>query len=146
MIRRNGVTKDELLQMEMQADQLLRSSGAMPAQRSLYTDVQLNRKIRLQERCTVDLSGYYNYLDDEDQLLRMYARLAKRARLNPLQEVVFLLYLSGYRQSEISMMLQISKLRAIRTLRIARKKLALAFWRDPYSGWHEVYLSQVNRR
>jgi len=133
------------IQKERAADSLLRSVGAIRYSGGVWTQTQLNRKMREQNCYLPDLE-VGNYCDADDMVLdSMYARLAEKAGLNPLYTEVFRMYMNGFSGEEISEILKIGRSRAFRIISICRIRLQKAYESDPYSGWYDVYLSEVNR-
>jgi hypothetical protein len=127
------------------ADNLLRSAGAICYYGGTWTQAQLNRKIREQDSYLPDIE-VKNCCDADDMVFSsMYTRLAKAANLNPLYTEVFRMHINGFSGNEISRALKIGRLRTFRIISRCKYKLQKVYQSDPYAGWYNVYLSEINR-
>jgi len=127
------------------ADNLLRTTGEIHSYGGIWTQAQLNRKIREQNNYLQDLE-IGNCHDADDVVFNsMYARLAKKADLNPLYTEVFRMHINGFTAVEISRTLQIGRLRTSRIIAKCAARLKQVYQSDPYAGWYNVYLSEINR-
>ncbi|MCE5200114.1 MAG: hypothetical protein ABFD54_12190 [Armatimonadota bacterium] len=134
------------IDLEQAADTLLKATDAIGKESGIYTEAQLNRKMRLeQDRALVmpedglpdEVSDYLfeSCLDD----------LIDVSRLTSIQEICFRLHLGGFDCRSISKALGRSHKSVATYLREARRKLQAACEEGIYAGWYEVYLSEVRR-
>jgi len=109
-----------------------------------YTEKQLSRKIRLEDKRLPESDGCYIPSEAYDYLLHSQIRLmVEGAKLSKLQASVLELALLGYRVKEIAEEYGISAKTIESALRSARFKLSRT--RSPYDGLYEVYWSEVHR-
>jgi len=136
-----------IIQLEDAADALLMAHGALGKAFGIYTQAQIDRKIRDErERIpTISEAGVsrevLSYLVD-----RQVDDLIDAAGLNALQEVIFRLYLTGLDCASMAATLGIKRRAMARRLRVVRRKVGKAYVEGKYAGWYEVYLSEVKRR
>ena len=131
---------------ETAADELLESSGALGARSGIYTQAQLERRIRRDRRraprCD-ELSAppeVRRYLFE-----RTLEDLIDVSRLSLLEEIAFRLRVTGLDCRNMAATLGIDPSTMAHHLRLARRKVRASYAQGRYAGWYEVYLSEVNR-
>lgn len=128
---------------EKEADALLAGMGKPRAQ-GVYSDSALSRKIRRDER---KAEPRQVGLPDEvcEYLLLAHLReLISSPRLTSMERQVVILSTAGWEIGSAARRLRISRSRYYKLLKSARKKAA-AHAGNPYAGWYEVYIAEVNR-
>lgn len=134
------------VQKERAADDLLKSAGSVRSNGRIWTQIQLNRKMRLENSRIPDLE-VTDYCDDDDIVfMSMYFRLANMAKLNPMWTEIFRMHIIGCTAVEIAHILNIGRLRVCRIIRRCTIRLKKAYMADPYAGWYNVYLEEMRRR
>lgn len=129
---------------EKEADALLAGAGRQRA-RGVYSESALNRKIRREDERKAEPRQVG--LPDEvcEYLLLAHLReLISSPRLTSIERQVVILSTVGWEIGSAARRLRISRSRYYKLLKSARKKAA-AYSRNPYAGWYEVYLAEVNR-
>lgn len=132
--------------LELLADQLLASSGALRRGTGMYTACQLRRRIRYENtrlpgcRSSGLPSEVIDYL-----FYRQIEELIEASSLSVREELVFRLYLCGFSIRETAEIIKRSRAVVRRLMVQARHKLQAAYAQGRYAGWYEVYLSEVNR-
>lgn len=111
----------------------------------VYSEEQLNRKIRLEQRRMPVVSedtppdNFCHYVG-----ARHVSLLMRNAKLSPLERKVFMLSLYGASLSQMANAAGVSRASISRTTAVIKRKLRSAV-NDKYHGLHEVYWSEVRR-
>ncbi|MCE5313897.1 MAG: hypothetical protein ABFD49_07775 [Armatimonadota bacterium] len=134
--------------MEEVGDIILANTGGFGRDAGVYTERQLDRKIRnertrlsksdiREEGISTDVTGYLfeRHLDD----------LIDVSGLTAIQEICFRMCAAGLRRNNVADTLGLSPARTTYALRVAKRKIRRALGEGRYAGWYEVYLSEVNR-
>lgn len=132
--------------LERMADGLLKASGELGSRSGIYTQAQLDRKIRNErERMpVVEETGFPQ--DAADRLVEQgIDELIDVSRLSVRQEIVFRLHVCGFSCRDIAATLKIQRRRTAALLRAAKRRVREAYNEGRYAGWYEVYLSEVRR-
>lgn len=133
-----------IIEIEEAADIILESSGSLGRTQGIYTQTQLDRRIRLEREHDVCEPN----LDKEmvDYLVeRQVTDLIDAAGLTAIQEIIYRLHVSGFNVRNMAATLGIKRRTAASRLQAARRKIRAAYKEGKYAGWYEVYLSEVNR-
>lgn len=134
--------REAMEQLEEASDKLLSEQTGDGAR--CYTEKQLSRKIRLEDKRLPVSDGSYIPSEAYDYLLHSQMRLmVEGAKLTKLQASALELALLGYKAREIAEAYGISAKTIESALRAARSKLSRS--RSPYDGLYEVYWSEVHR-
>ncbi|MCE5321995.1 hypothetical protein LLG46_01630 [bacterium] len=135
-----------LIDYEDAVNIVLSTTECLGYEHGAYTQVQLDRKIRSENRrmprideCAISSEVV------EDMLDRILDELIDVSRLTAFQEIVLRLSVSGLTVANIASNLGLSRARTAKALKIARSKTRAAYEQGKYAGWYEVYLSEVNR-
>ncbi len=136
-----------LIDLEDASDILLSSSSALGYKSGAYSQRQLDRKIRNEQRRLpkIEESGLPSEVSDY-LFTQQIDDLVDVSNLTALQETVFRLSAAGLTCKEIAKNFGLSRKRTYVTLKIARRKVQAAYEEGKYAGWYEVYLSEVNRK
>ena len=142
-----AAARDGLLDLEQAADSILAAEGALGRENGIYTQAQLNRKIRIEQQHLPLLDECEIGKEAIEYLIeRQTTDLVEVSRLTPMQEICFRLYVEGLTCRDISLSLRLKHNTTANHLRNARQKVKAAIKDGRYAGWYEVYLSEVNRR
>lgn len=136
----------DALDLERQADELLARYVTYGANTGIYTQAQLDRKTRdEQKRLTV--AREVGVADEVvDYLLeRQIEELIDVANLTAMQEIVYRLHVGGLGPRQMSVALGVRRRTIEERLRTVKRKIRAAYNEGRYAGWYEVYLSEVNR-
>ncbi|MHB9036255.1 MAG: hypothetical protein ACYC64_06280 [Armatimonadota bacterium] len=135
-----------VIELEEVSDILLANVGGLGREGGTYTQAQLERKMRDEqarlpriEECGVP-SEVTDYL-----LERRLDDLIDVSKLTALQEICLRLCVAGLKRKDLAATLGLTPARTALALRIARRKVRVAYDEGKYAGWYEVYLSEVNR-
>ena len=136
-----------ILSMEDAADAMLAAHGALGRKNGIYTQRQLDRKIRnesarletMKEGGVDDNTADYLAASQIDDLVEV-------SNLTAFQEICYRMYLAGFNQTDIAVLLGIRRQTISKRLAAARSKVMKAYCEGRYAGWYEVYLSEVRRR
>jgi len=128
------------------ADELLKRLGLLGKRNGIYTERQLERKIR-QERERWPEADEFSVSDEVRRYLleRQVEDLIIVSNLTPMQEIAFRLYAQGLGLRSIQATLGIKHQVIAAHLRRGLRKVRAAYKQGRYAGWYEVYLSEVNR-
>lgn len=130
------------IDLEEVADRLLAETHG-PGRRA-YTERQLARKIRLEDRRMIEVEETSLPTVVVDYILREHARLlVSSAVLSKLQAAVLTLSIRGLRPIDIAAEFGVPYWLVDRALRQARARLMDGS--SPYEGLYEVYWSEVHR-
>jgi len=133
-------------ELEIAADEIIRSNITASRKRGVYTSLQLARKIRDEARREWEFDEFAVPGEVIEYLAaRMLDDLIEAARLNSLQEIIFRLRLDGLSVRFIAATLSINPKRTAYHLGKAERRIRAAYAEGRYAGWYEVYLSEVNR-
>lgn len=136
-----------LIDLEDASDILLSSSSALGYKRGAYSQRQLDRKIRNEQRRLPRIDEFGIPSEVSEYLLnRQIDELVDVGNLTALQEIIFRLCASGLTCTEIAKKFGLSRRRTYIALKIARRKVRVAYEEGKYAGWYEVYLSEVRRK
>jgi len=132
--------------LEKIADDLLSAHACMGRENGIYTQIQLDRKIRRDYARTPEIDEYEISSELVEQLTqRKIDDLIEASRLTFVQELIFRLYLGGLSCRNIQATLKTQRRTIADQLRIAKRKVRMSYSEGRYAGWYEVYLSEVNR-
>lgn len=141
-----AAVQEGVVELEQAADTLLAVYGAIGKESGIYTDTQLSRKMRLETRRLPELDeaslpedtiNYISQLQTEE--------LAELADLTPMQDICYQLHCDSLSGREIAGLLGLSVQAVSHHLREARIRVKRACREGRYSGWYQIYLSEVNR-
>lgn len=141
-----AAARDGVLDLEQAADAILAAEGALGNKTGIYTQAQIERKMRVEQRRlqVVDEGAIRN--DTIEYLLQCQVdNLVDVSRLTPIQEICYRLHIDGLTCRDISTTLHLKFHTTANHLRSARKKVRAAVRDGKYAGWYEVYISEVNR-
>ena len=132
--------------LEKAADTLLAQHGSLGGDSGIYSQSQLDRRIRDENKRLPRLEDIGICPDTVDALLeRRLAELVDAAGLDALQEIIYRFHAAGFGCRRISLMTGIEHDLIERRLRTIKRKVRAAQEEGIYAGWYEVYLSEVNR-
>jgi DNA-binding CsgD family transcriptional regulator len=132
--------------LERIADELLRAAGDLGGTSGIYTQAQLDRKIRNERERLPALEDLGLPQGTADSLVEQgIEELIDVSRLTVRQEIAFRLHVSGFSCRDIAATLNIQRNRAAALLGAAKRKVRAAYNEGRYAGWYEVYLSEVRR-
>jgi hypothetical protein len=138
--------REGAIEMEEVGDILLANVVGLGRESRIYTEVQLERKMRdeharlpkIQECGVAPEVTEYLFERQLDDLIDV-------SRLTALQEICFRLCFAGLKGKDMASTLGLAPARTALALRIARRKVRAACEEGKYAGWYEVYLSEVKR-
>jgi len=137
---------DGSIDLEAAADALLDEAGALSRADGVYTEAQLTRKIRNEERRLLRVDEYAPSEELVDYLVEhQIEELIDVSGLTTRQEIVYRLYACGLDSRRIAATLKCRYGAAIALLNAAKRKVRQALREGPYAGWYQVYLSEVRR-
>lgn len=141
-----GEFRPGAIDLESAADELLFNCNCIGRAHGIYTQKQLDRKIRDEEARlpNLDKAGISSELV-EYLCERQIDELIDTANLSSVQEIIYRLDVAGLSLITISATLEIKHQTIEVHLRRARRKVRAAYRQGRYAGWYEVYLSEVNR-
>lgn len=132
---------------EEAADALLAQHLLLGSDSGVYSQTQLNRKIREEHKRLPVLEETGLCRETVDALLELRVdELVDAAGLTAIQEIIYRLHVAGFDPSGMAKLLGIGCGLLKRRLRIIEHKVRTAHSEGPYAGWYEVYLSEVSRR
>lgn len=132
--------------LENAADALLAATGILNVGAAVYTQTQLERKLRNEQARLSRLEETAPAPEMVDYICeRQLEDLIGASRLTQVQEAVYRLFAAGMNCRDISATLGIKRQPIGFHLRSARQKVRAAYRQGRYAGWYEVYLSEVNR-
>jgi DNA-binding NarL/FixJ family response regulator len=133
-------------EMEQEADALLGRCVMLGSDSGVYTQAQLDRKARdEQKRMPMLAEGGASEAMIEHLLERQMRDLIDAANLTALQEIIYRLHVAGFNGKRIAEVLGIRRRTTEQRLRTVKRKVRAAYEQGRYAGWYEVYLSEVNR-
>lgn len=139
-------TGDSSAELEQEADALLGRCTMLGSDSGIYTQAQLDRKARdEQKRMPLLTEGAMSEAMFEHLLERQMQDLIDAANLTALQEIVYRLHVAGFSVKRIAEALGIRRRTIQQRLTTVRRKVTAAYEQGRYAGWYEVYLSEVNR-
>lgn len=110
------------------------------------SEESFERKLRRHRRLQSTLS---DRICEEIEIVQLeteeFHAAIERASLTRKQQATFQKYLQGYTLEEIGRQLGITKQAVAKNLRLALKKVRLAWEQNPYRGLAEVYRQEVQR-
>ena len=145
-LRTDPAVRPEVEDLEQAADELLGHYVIYGAVTGIYTQAQLDRKVRDERKRWTDepeagvADEVVNYLLD-----RQVDELIEVARLSAMQEIVYRLYAAGLGTKQMSVLLGVRRRTIEERLRAVKRKIRTTYLEGRYAGWYEVYLSEVNR-
>lgn len=143
VVRAKGLEK-AVEDFEERADNLIAEIGEQREIR-VYTEAGLLRKMRREQTRPVERRESMLPDDAYDYLLLAYIRdLIASPQLTSQERLALILSTTGWRQSDAAILIGVRRARYQRIMRSARKKVE-RYASNPYAGWYEVYLSEVNR-
>ena len=111
----------------------------------VFSEVALSRKIRDEWRLAPRLSEVSLPEEVVLYLLSSFVReLGRIPTLTRKERSAAILSISGCGRSEAATLLNVCPRRYSKALASAQEKIA-RYQADPYAGWYEVYLAEVNR-
>lgn len=136
----------ETIDLERAADELLAQHGYLGGDSGIYSQAQMERKIRNEDKRLPRLEETGIGPDTVDALLeRRIEELVDAASLSPLQEIIYRFHAAGFGCRRISSVMGVRQRLLERRLRTVKRKIKAAYEDGRYAGWYEVYLSEVNR-
>lgn len=141
-----SAAREGLIELEEAANVLLSAAAGLGHRNGAYTQVQLDRKIRNENKRLPLIDEYAVPSETMEYLVkRQLDDLVDVSRLTAFQEIVFRLRFAGMKNKDIANNLGLDPSRTALALKIARRKVKAAYEEGKYAGWYEVYLSEVNR-
>lgn len=138
--------REGLIDLEDASNILLSAAAGIGYKSGAYTQVQLDRKIRDEDRHLPHIDECALPSETTDYLLELQLNdLVDVSGLTALQEIVFRLHFAGMNLKNIAGDIGLTPARTASALRKARHKVRAAYEEGRYAGWYEVYLSEVNR-
>ncbi|MEN6357852.1 MAG: hypothetical protein ABFD83_12310 [Armatimonadota bacterium] len=138
--------REGLIDLEDVANTMLSTAVGFGYNTGAYTQVQLDRKIRDENRRLPQIDEYAVPAEVMDYIFeRQLDDLIGVSEVTAFQEIVFRLSVAGLTIKNIAANLGLSTSRTAAALRTARRKVRAAYEEGEYAGWYEVYLSEVNR-
>lgn len=138
--------QEDSTDMEREADALLGLSLILGSDSGIYSQTQLDRKARDEQKRMPLLEECGASDEMVDHLVENQVRdLIDAANLTALQEIVYRLYVAGFTGKRIAAALGIRRRTTEQRLRTVKRKVRAAYEQGRYAGWYEVYLSEVNR-
>jgi len=142
----NGSVGGRKVDLEREADRLLGANGGLGYKSGFYSLLQLGRKVRDEER-------HFPRVDELSVPEEVVCYLAQRqldelidvSNLSIREEIIFRLYAAGLGCRDTGATLRLAHQTVLNGLRSAKWKVRRAYREGRYSGWYEVYLSEVNR-
>lgn len=132
--------------LERIADGLLKASVEFGSASGIYTQAQLDRKIRNERERLPVLEDAGLPQGIADSLVEQgMEELIDVSRLTIRQEVAFRLHVCGFSCRDIAATLRIQRSRAATLVGAAKRRVREAYNEGRYAGWYEVYLSEVRR-
>lgn len=132
--------------LELAADELLARHAALSGDSGIYSQVQLDRKMRNENKRLPRMAEAGISADAFDVLLEnRVEELVDAAGLTAVQEVIYRLHVAGFSPRRIAAIAGIGQGLLERRLRTVKRKVRAAYVDGIYAGWYEVYLSEVNR-
>ena len=132
--------------LERAADEMLGRAVISGADSGIYTEAQLDRKMRDERKRVPELDECGVGDETVDCLLeRLVEELIDVANLTAMQEIIYRLYVAGLSGRRISVVLGIRRRTVEWRLKTVKRKVRAACKAGRYAGWYEVYLSEVNR-
>lgn len=132
--------------LERAADALLDQVARLGLASGLYTQTQLDRKIRTERKRTQRVAEAGISEEMIDVLVeRRMEELIDVASLTVVQEIIYRLHVAGFGRRRMARVLGIRRETAERRLRTVKRRIRAAYEEGRYAGWYEVYLSEVNR-
>lgn len=132
--------------LEAAADELLADHSALGARSGIYSQAQLDRKMRDERTRLPYITEIGVCVETVDTLLeRRIEELVDAASLTALQEITYRLYVAGFGCRRIASIMGVRHSLLERRLREVKRKIRAAYEEGRYAGWYEVYLSEVNR-
>jgi len=137
---------EDAVDLEQAADELLAQHIPLGSDSGIYSQSQLDRKMRNEEKRLPRLAEVGISADTVDALLeRRIEEMVDAASLTALQEIIYRLYAAGFGCRRIASIMGIRHRLLDRRLRTVKRKIRAAYEEGRYAGWYEVYLSEVNR-
>jgi len=132
--------------LEEEADALLGRLLIFGRNSGVYSNTQLNRKIRNEQKCLPEFVEHGVSGEVMDYLVEAQINdMIDAANLTALQEIIYRLYVSGLDIRHIATVLG-KKTRIIYgRLETIKRRVRTAYQEGRYAGWYEVYLSEVRR-
>jgi DNA-binding NarL/FixJ family response regulator len=135
-----------LIELEEAANILLSAAAGLGHKSGVYTQVQLDRKIRNENNRLPETDECAVPSETAEYLLeRQLDDLLDVSGLTTFEEIIFRLRFTGMTMKDIAGELGLDPLRTVLALKTARRKVRTAYEEGKYAGWYEVYLSEVNR-
>jgi len=129
---------------ERAADEILRSAHGRRRD-GIYSEVALQRKMRLERARLIEVEDVGVTQEVLEYLLLARLREVLRVRwLSQRERAAVILSAAGWTRAAAAERLGVGLKRYWQLLSSAQKKVER--WQsDPYAGWYEVYLAEVNR-
>lgn len=145
-VRVSGLPVEDAVDPEQAADELLGRYVTSAVTDGIYTQIQLDRKMR-DERKRLPSIPEQGVADEVVDYLveRQIEELIEVAGLSAMQEIVYRLHIGGLDQRQISVALGVKRRTIEERLRSVKRKVRAAYTEGKFAGWYEVYLSEVNR-
>lgn len=132
--------------IEQLADEMLAGCVRFGATSGIYTQLQLDRKVRRErKRVQVVAEDCACAPMIESVVGSQLNDLIDAARLNSMEEIICRFYVAGFTGKRMAEMLGVKRSVVKQRLRIIKRRIRAAYLQGPYAGWYEVYLSEVNR-
>lgn len=130
--------------LEKEADELLAGMGK-ENRKGTYSEASLNRKIRRNEHIKPEIEKV-GLPEEVCEYLRLaYLKdLLSVPGLTRIERFVLILRSTGWSMLDAARYIGVTRLRCYRAMESARRKIA-RHKENPFAGWYEVYLSEVNR-
>lgn len=137
---------DDTVDLERAADGLLAQHVTLGADSGIYSQTQLDRKMRDEYKRIPRMAEVGICAEATDTLLEhRIEELVDAASLTALQEIIYRLYVAGFGRRRIASIVGTKHILLERRLRTVKRKIRAAYEEGRYAGWYEVYLSEVNR-
>jgi len=132
--------------LEQAADKLLSQHLVLGSDSGVYSQAQIDRRTREQDKRMPRMSECGISADMTDALLeRRIEELTDAANLTALQEIIYRLHVAGFSPRGIASAVGL-RFGSVRwRLREVKRKIRRAYEEGIYAGWYEVYLSEVSR-
>ena len=141
-----SIEPEDAVDLEQAADELLAQHMPLGSDSGIYSQTQLDRKMRNESKMLPRLAEVGISAETVDVLLeRRIEEMVDAASLTALQEIIYRLYVAGFGCHRIASIMGVRHRLLERRLRTVKRKIRAAYEEGRYAGWYEVYLSEVNR-
>lgn len=135
-----------IIGLEQAADALLAAYNMLGKDNGIYTDAQLNRKMRREARRLPELdeTGFSEDTISYVEQLQI-EELSELAELTPMQDICYKLHCNQLSLKETAAMLGLSYQVVSHHLSEAKLRIKRVCKEGRFAGWYKIYLSEVNR-